>query len=192
MNYFLRAVALSILGIFSSTLLQAQHKHSEAFEEGIILADFHSSIGMYKNRNFVTQRMPLFLGVDYGVSSVFSAGIFGGWNQRTFKDPKFPAYDVNYYFYGGRFSAHMTEYLRENTVLKFNPRTVDIYATLWGGRQLAKQISFTGGGYLDSGTTSIIGGFVGVRMYSMYRIGVLVEIGAGPYGIINVGICGKF
>jgi hypothetical protein len=188
---------LRLFGVFAFILLYAapalaQHKHSEAFEEGIILADFHSSIGMYKNRNFVTQRMPVFLGVDYGVSSVFSAGIFGGWNQRTFKDPKYPAYDVNYYFYGGRFSAHMTEFLRKKTVLKFNPRTVDIYATLWGGRQLAKQITFAGSGYLDSGTTSIIGGFVGVRMYSMYRIGVMVEIGAGPYGIINVGICSKF
>jgi hypothetical protein len=168
-----------------------QRKHSEAFEKGIILADFHSSIGLYKNRNFVTQRMPIFIGVDYGVDRSFSAGAFAGWNQRTFKDAKYPSYDVNYYYYGGRFSAHLTEFLAERTMLKFNPRTVDIYTTLWAGRQIAKQVTFSGSGFLDSGAVTIYGFYAGVKMYSMYRIGVLVEFGLGPYGLFNVGICTK-
>ena len=188
----IRILASLILGVFIlAGNVSAQRKHSEAFEKGIVLIDLHSSIGLYKNRNFVTQRMPLFAGVDFGVNNDFSVGAFAGWNQRTFKDAKFPAYDVNYYYYGGRFSAHLTEFLARKTILKFNPRTVDIYATLWAGRQVAKQVTFSGSGFLDSGAVTIYGAFAGVRMYSMYRIGVLVEFGLGPYGLINVGICSK-
>jgi hypothetical protein len=188
----MRVFTFLLLGLlFLSGNATAQRKHTEAFEKGIVLIDAHSSIGLYKNRNFVTQRMPLFAGVDYGVDGSFSAGAFAGWNQRTFKDAKYPAYDVNYYYYGGRFTAHLTEFLAKKTILKFNPRTVDIYTTLWAGRQVAKQVTFSGSGFLDSGAVTIYGFYAGARMYSMYRIGVLVEFGLGPYGLFNVGICTK-
>lgn len=188
----MRILLSLIIGIFMlAESASAQRKHTEAFEKGIVLIDLHSSIGLYKNRNFVTQRMPLFAGVDYGVNNDFSGGVFAGWNQRTFKDAKYPAYDVNYYYYGGRFTAHLTEFLARKSVLKFNPRTVDIYGTIWAGKQVAKQVTFSGSAFLDSGNVTIYGAYAGVRMYSMYRIGVVVEFGLGPYGLFNVGICAK-
>jgi hypothetical protein len=177
--------------ILCAQLAQAQRKHSEAFEKGIVLIDLQTSLGLYKDRNFVTQRMPVFAGVNFGVDNSFSVGAFAGWNQRTYKDAKYPAYDVNYYYYGGRFTAHLTEFLSQRSILKFNPRTVDIYATLWAGRQNAKQVTFTGPSFLDSGSATIYGFYGGVRIYTMYRVGVLVEFGAGPYGLLNLGICTK-
>lgn len=169
----------------------AQKRHSEAYEKGIVLLDLHSSLGLYKDRSFVTQRIPVFIGGDYGADKNFSIGAFGGWSQRTFKDAGFPSYDVNYYYYGGRVSAHLTEFLAQKTILKFNPRTVDIYGTLWFGRQVARQITFSGSSFIDPGGVTIFGTYAGVRMYTMYRVGVLVEFGAGPFGIFNVGICAK-
>ncbi len=167
-------------------------RHAESFEKGIVLIDLSSSIGVYKNHDFVTQRIPLFLGVDYGVHNDIGLGIFGGWNQRSFKTAKSPAYDVNYYFYGGRLSMHLAPYLRHHTMLKFNPKMVDIYATLWAGRQVAKQVSFSGNSFIDSGGVSIIGGYIGARIYTMSWLGFMVELGAGPYGLVNFGLCSKF
>ena len=46
--------------------------------------------------------------------------------------------------------------------------------------------------YLDSGATNIFGGYVGAKIYTNYQVGFLVELGAGPYGIMNVGVCYKF
>lgn len=176
----------------SSFELLAQRKFFESYEKGIILLDLHSSLGLYRNRNFVTQRIPVFIGADYGLDKNISLGAFGGWSQRTFKDPNFPAYDVNYYYYGGRVSFHLTEFLREKTIIKFNPKYVDIYGTIWFGRQVARQLSFVGSTFIDPGGVSIYGTYAGVRVYTMYSVGVLVEFGAGPFGIFNVGICTKF
>ncbi|MEX1190150.1 MAG: hypothetical protein WED33_12895 [Bacteroidia bacterium] len=188
----MKIIFLFICTIFFVQLpLSAQKKHSEAYEKGIILLDLHSSIGLYKDRSFVTQRIPVFIGGDFGADKLFSIGVYGGWSQRTFKDAMFPAYDVNYYYFGGRISAHLTEFLGKKTILKFNSRTTDVYGTFWLGRQIARQLTFSGNPFIDNGGVTNFGAYAGVRMYTMYRVGILVEFGAGPFGIFNVGICAK-
>ncbi|MFM2285578.1 MAG: hypothetical protein RLZZ543_1075 [Bacteroidota bacterium] len=186
-------IIAGIVAFLTSTVsAQFQYKHAEAFEKGITLIDVQTSLGMYRDKNFVTQRPPVFIGVDYGISNDFSGGVFGGWNQRTYKDAFYPAYDVNYFYYGGRLSLHMTEFLRNKTPLKFNPHKVDIYGTVWAGRQVSRQTTFVGTGFLDSGTTTIVGAYLGAKVYTNYPIGFLVEAGMGPYGLLNIGVCGKF
>jgi hypothetical protein len=181
---------LLLVSAFPRPGISQRTSGESAFEKNIILVDLQTGIGWYKERNFLTTRAPLFLGADYGISEVLSLGVFGGWNQRTYKNPQYPQFDVNFYFYGGRCSIHATRWLNEHTILKFNPAKVDAYFSVWAGRQQTNRIFLSGGSLIK--TRSILGAVIGVRMYSMYNVGFLVEIGPGPYGLINLGICGKF
>jgi hypothetical protein len=36
-----------------------------------------------------------------------------------------------------------------------------------------------------------VGIYLGVRMYTKFRIGGLLELGKGPFGFMNFGICYK-
>jgi len=170
---------------------QAQRRTTDAFGKGLIQADLSTSIGLYRNRNFLSTRIPVFAGVDYAVSNDVSLGVFGGWNQRTFKDANYPPYDRNYYYYGLRVGVHLTDWLNDNTMIKFDPSNVDIYVKGYAGRQVAKTLSITPGGLLGAGTVNIFGGYMGARIYTMHPVGIMVEFGAGPYGIFNLGICVK-
>ena len=99
--------------VFSNTAIFAQNKHAEAFEEGIVLLDLKTSIGAFRNTNFVSQKTPVFLGADYAINNDFSAGVYGGWYQNTQQDSF--AVDVNYYYYGGRFGLHFSDFIRAKT-----------------------------------------------------------------------------
>lgn len=173
------------------TSINAQRRLTYAFEKNIILFDFSTSLGLYKERDFVSQRIPLFVAADVGVSDQLAFGIYGGWSQRTRKPANFPPYDINYYYYGARLSWHFTKWLSDNTPIKLDRRNVDVYATIWGGRNLARQIIFSGSS-IGNGNVGALGGYIGARIYTMYRIGVLVELGAGPFGVMNLGVCAKF
>ena len=193
MRNSLKPVVLFLFaGVFVfSTKSDAQRFHPTSYEKGIFLVNLNTSIGLYKNKDFVTSRIPVFIGGDYGLTNRLSLGIYGGWSQRTRKPINYPSYDINYFYYGAQFSIHLTEWLGDNTFLKFSPRTVDIYATLYGGRESSKTVGFSGVGIYGIGNITRIGGYLGVRMYSMYRIGILLEIGPTQYGLINLGICAK-
>ena len=174
---------------FSAFQTIAQRRVDLAYEKGLFLFDFHTSLGLYKSRDFVTQRIPVFIGADYGTDRVFSIGAFGGWSQRTLKDVGFPAYDVNYYYYGGRVSAHLTDFINKKTAIHLESTRTDIYVTAWLGRNLARQVTFSGNPFLDSGGATIYGAYLGARIYTMYRLGFMIEAGAGPFGVFNAGIC---
>jgi len=162
--------------------------HNSAFEKNIIMLDLHTSIGLYKDRNFLTTRAPIFIEADYGVGENIGMGIFAGWNQRTFKDAGQPQFDVNFYYYGAQFSLHATPWLAEHTILKFNQQKVDTYLKIWAGQQHSSVINFGNG---LSASKTILGGMIGARIYTMYNVGFMVEIGPGQYGLINVGLCGR-
>ena len=166
----------------------AQNKHAEAFEEGIVLIDLKTSTGAFRYTNFVSQKTPVFIGADYGINNDFSAGVYGGWYQNTQIDSF--AFDVNYYFYGGRFGLHFSDFIRAKTPLNINPQTVDIYATLWGGMNSSKEITLKAESS-SSKPVSEVGIYLGVRFYTKYRIGGLLELGKGPFGFMNFGICYK-
>ncbi len=192
MRNSLKPVVLFLFaGVFVfSTKSDAQRFHPTSYEKGIFLVNLNTSIGLYKNKDFVTSRIPVFIGGDYGLTNRLSLGIYGGWSQRTLKPSGSLAFDVNYFYYGAQFSIHLTEWLGDNTFLKFSPRTVDIYATLYGGKESSRQVGFSGL-YEGIGNITRFGGYLGVRMYTMYRIGILLEIGPTQYGLINLGICAK-
>lgn len=185
-NNLLLLFLLSCMGFSGFSQLKT---HDSAFEKGIILFDLHSSIGLYKDRNFLTTRMPLFIGADYGLSEKLSLGVFVGWNQRTFKKPFSPQFDVNFYYYCARFSVHTTEWLGEHTILKFNPQRIDTYVNVWAGQQHSSVINFNSNS--PTANKTILGVLIGARIYTMRNVGVLVEIGPGAYGLINIGLCGK-
>ncbi len=170
--------------------LKGQRAFDNAFQKGIILADLHSSLGVYRkaDKNFLSTRLPVFIGADYGLSELISGGVFGGWNQRDFKPAGQPINTVNFYYYGLRFQVHLTEFLGKYTLLKFDPSRVDIYSSLWVGRQSARSLVFTGSGFSNAGNVDLAGFVAGVRIYSLYRVAVIVEAGMGPYGVLNIGI----
>lgn len=187
----IKFLAFFFLIIANLPAIKAQRRHIYAFEKDIVLLDFTSSLGHYKERDFVSQRPPFFVGTDIAVSEQLGFGIYGGWSQRTRKPFGYPQYDINYYYYGARFSWHFTKWLSDNTPIKLDRRNVDTYATIWGGRNLAKTIGFNLGAPAGNGTVNQIGAFIGARIYTMYRVGVLVELGAGPFGVMNLGVCVK-
>jgi hypothetical protein len=185
-------VFLFLLLTMTVKTVSSQRRVDLAYEKGLFLVDLHTSLGLYKSRDFVTQRIPVFIGADYGADRVFSIGAFGGWSQRTLKDVGFPAYDVNYYYYGGRVSAHLTDFINKNTVINLENTRTDFYVTAWLGRNLARQVTFSGNPFLDSGGATIYGAYLGARIYTMYRLGFMIEAGAGPFGVFNAGICVRF
>jgi hypothetical protein len=176
--------------LISNTATFAQNKHAEAFEEGIVLIDLKTSIGAFRNTNFVTQKTPVFIGADYAINNDFSAGVYGGWYQNSQKGVDTNIIDVNYYYFGGRFGLHFSDFIREKTSLNINPQAVDVYATLWGGMNSSKEITLKAESS-SSKPVSDLGIYLGVRMYTKYRIGGVLELGKGPFGFMNFGICYK-
>lgn len=182
------------LVVFISTIeTNAQRKkYTQSFDEGMFVVDLHTSMGIYRSKQFLTSRLPVFGGLEYGVRSDVGIGAFFGWNQRQFKDPGAPAYDVNYYYFGGKVSFHLTRWLNKSFMLKFNPNAIDTYINAWAGRQIASQVTFSSTGIDNQGSVTLLGGLLGVKMYTNYKVGFMVEAGVGPYGLLNLGICGKF
>jgi len=37
-----------------------------------------------------------------------------------------------------------------------------------------------------------MGAIAGLKIYSKYNLGLMLEAGFGPYGLLNAGICYKF
>ena len=186
----LHLLALFCCLFISNTAIFAQNRHAEAFEEGIVLIDLKTSIGAFRNTNFVSQKTPVFLGADYAINNDFSAGVYGGWYQNSQKEVGANIVDANYYYYGGRFGLHFSDFIRAKTPINVNPQTVDVYATLWGGMNSRKDKTLIVG---SSGSKPVtdVGIYIGVRMYTKYRIGGLLELGKGPFGFMNFGICYK-
>ena len=167
-------------------------KFSQAFDKGMFTVDAHTSLGLYRSRQFLSSRMPVFVGADYGVRSDVGIGVLLGWNQRMFKDPGAPPYNVNYYYYGLRLGMHLTKFINQNTPFRLNPNHVDTYVSVFAARQVASQVTFSAGGLENTGSVTLVGGLIGARLYTMNYVGLLIELGAGPYGIVNAGICAKF
>ena len=188
-RFHLLSLLFSLFISFNSATF-AQNKHAEAFEEGIVLIDLKTCIGAFRNTNFVSQKMPVFIGADYGINNDFSAGVYGGWYQNSQKEVGTNIIDVNYYYYGGRFGLHFSDFIRAKTPINVNPQTVDVYATLWGGMNSRKDKTLIAGGSSFK-PVSDVGIYLGLRFYTKYRIGGLLELGKGPFGFMNIGICYK-
>lgn len=188
-----RLLLFALLFFFCADAAQAQRKKfTQAFDKGMFTVDAHTSLGLYRSRQFLSSRMPVFVGADYGVRSDVGVGVLVGWNQRMFKDPGAPPYNVNYYYYGIRLGMHLTRFINQNTPFRLNPNHVDTYISVFAARQVASQVTFSAGGIENSGSVNLIGGVVGARLYTMNYVGALIELGAGPYGLVNAGICAKF
>jgi hypothetical protein len=193
MKFSLRLTFLFVAITAISLQVSAQRKkYTLSFDEGMFVADLHTSMGLYRSKQFLTSRLPVFAGLEYGVRSDVGIGAFFGWNQRQFKDPGAPAYDVNYYYVGGKASLHLTRWLNKKFMVKFNPHAVDTYINIWAARQIASQVTFSSTGIDNQGSVNLLGGLLGVKMYTNYNVGFMVEAGVGPYGLLNLGICGKF
>ena len=188
-RFHLLTLLFSLFISFKSATF-AQNKHAEAFEEGIVLIDLKTSIGAFRYTDFVSQKTPVFIGADYGINNDFSAGVYGGCYQNAQKDVGSYAVDVNYYYYGGRFGFHFSDFIRAKTPLNINPQTVDVYATLWGGQNSRKEKTLIAGSSSFK-PVSDVGIYLGLRMYTKYRIGGMLELGKGPFGFMNFGICYK-
>ena len=188
-RFYLLSLLFSLFISFNSATF-AQNKHAEAFEEGIVLIDLKTSTGAFRNRDFVSQKTPVFIGADYAINNDFSAGVYGGWYQNSQKEVGTNITDVNYYYYGGRFGLHFSDFIRAKTPINVNPQTVDVYATLWGGMNSRKDKTLIAGSSSFK-PVSDVGIYLGVRMYTKYRIGGLLELGKGPFGFMNIGICYK-
>lgn len=160
-----------------------------AFEKKIVLLDFHTSLGSIRGREFASTRMPIFIGGDFGLTRDFSAGIFLGWNQRMYKDQGIPPYDINHYYYGLRLGWHFAQFLSDRTIFSFNTDKADLYAQIFAGQTTGRMAGFVSTPFSPTSTETIMGAYLGFRYFTMYRVGIMIEAGAGPLGVINLGIC---
>lgn len=192
MGTFWKLVLVALLLLSTAEAFAQRKKFTQAFDKGMFTVDAHTSLGLYRSRQFLSSRMPVFVGADYGVRSDVGIGVLLGWNQRMFKDPGSAPYNVNYYYYGLRLGMHLTKFINQNTPFRLNPNHVDTYVSVFAARQVASQVTFSAGGLENTGSVTLVGGLIGARLYTMNYVGLLIELGAGPYGIVNAGICAKF
>lgn len=184
-----RSVLLLLMAcIFPFQSIAQRNKDDLAFAKGIILMDIHTSLGLYRtdDRDFISARVPCFVGSDVGITDNVAVGLYGGWDEKDFKGVKTPIYSVQHYHYGLRLQWHFAKTLKRGLSADINLHKVDLYSSVWAGYQ-----KFSDPTTLMVSKKSRAGIMIGTRLYPLYKVAVLVEAGIGPYGVINLGISTK-
>lgn len=173
----------------------AQRKfYSQAFDKGMLVLDVHTSFLRIKSRDTeaFTESQPIFFNAEFGVRTDLGLGFLGGWSQRQVKVAGSTAVAINNYYYGLKLNMHLTRWINEQTKLRIDDRKYDLYLSIWAGRNTEEEIDPSLGAGNFGGSTTIYGGVAGLKIYSKYNVGFMVEAGMGAYGLMNAGICYKF
>jgi hypothetical protein len=173
----------------------AQRKSfTQSFDKGIVVLDAYTSLARLKSRSSdaLSYKMPVFLSAELGVRSDVGLGVLGGWSQRQVKNAGQTLTTLNNYYYGLKLNIHLIRWINDQAKLRISEHKTDVYVGLWVARNTEEQIELTNPGPVFSGTTTIMGAIAGLKIYSKYNLGGLLEIGFGPYGLLNAGICYKF
>jgi hypothetical protein len=175
--------------------LNAQRKSfTQSFDKGIVVLDAYTSLARLKSRNSdaLSYKMPFFLSAELGVRSDVGLGLLGGWSQRQIKNANATLTTLNNYYYGLKLNIHLIRWINDQAKLRISEHKTDAYVGLWAARNTEEQVELTNPGPVFSGTSTIMGAIAGLKIYSKYNLGLMLEAGFGPYGLINAGICYKF
>jgi hypothetical protein len=158
----------------------------------MVVLDLHSSFIRLKSSDAFSQKQPIFFNAELGVRSDVGIGVLGGWSQRQTKDSGKPAATINNYYYGLKLNMHLTRWIKNQMKLHLSDHKQDIYVSVWAGRNTEEVVDPTSTSIDFGGTTTIFGALAGIKIYSKYNVGFMLEAGFGAYGLLNAGICYKF
>jgi hypothetical protein len=189
-----KGIQLSLIFLFllAFDAYSQRKRYTQAFDQGMVVIDLHSSFIRLKSSDAFSQKQPIFFNAELGVRSDVGIGILGGWSQRQTKDSGKPAATINNYYYGLKLNMHLTRWIKNQMKLHLSDHKQDIYVSVWAGRNTEEVVDPTSTSIDFGGTTTIFGALAGIKIYSKYNVGFMLEAGFGAYGLLNAGICYKF
>lgn len=189
-----KGILLSLIFLFllAFDAYSQRKRYTQAFDQGIVVLDLHTSFIRLKSSDAFSQKQPIFFNAELGVRSDVGIGVLGGWSQRQTKDSGKPAATINNYYYGLKLNMHLTRWIKNQMKLHLSDHKQDIYASVWAGRNTEEVVDPTSTSIDFGGTTTIFGALAGIKIYSKYNVGFMLEAGLGAYGLLNAGICYKF
>jgi hypothetical protein len=193
-----KGIQLSIAFLFlfafiaNSQRNSQRKRYTQAFDQGMVVLDLHTSFVRLKSSDAFSQKQPIFFNAELGVRSDVGIGVLGGWSQRQTKESGKPAATINNYYYGLKLNMHLTRWIKNQMKLHLSDHKQDIYVSVWAGRNTEEEVNPLQGGGNFGGTTTIYGALAGVKIYSKYNVGLMLEAGFGAYGLLNAGVCYKF
>ena len=173
----------------------AQRKSfTQSFDKGIVVLDAYTSVARIESRSSesLSYKMPVFLSAELGVRSDVGLGVLGGYSQRQVKDANSTLTTLNNYYYGLKLNIHLIRWINDQAKLRISEHKTDVYVGLWAARNTEEQLDLNSPDKVFNGTTTIMGAIAGLKIYSKYNLGLMLEAGFGPYGLLNAGICYKF
>jgi hypothetical protein len=185
-------LSLILLFLLAFDAYSQRKRYTQAFDQGMVVLDLHSSFIRLKSSDAFSQKQPIFFNAELGVRSDVGIGVLGGWSQRQTKDSGKPAATINNYYYGLKLNMHLTRWIKNQMKLHLSDHKQDIYVSVWAGRNTEEVVDPTSTSIDFGGTTTIFGALAGIKIYSKYNVGFMLEAGFGAYGLLNAGICYKF
>jgi hypothetical protein len=184
--------SLIILSLFACKAYSQRKRYTQAFDQGMVVLDLHTSFIRLKSSDAFSQKQPIFFNAELGVRSDVGIGVLGGWSQRQTKEAGKQAATINNYYYGLKLNMHLTRWIKNQMKLHLSDHKQDIYVSVWAGRNTEEVVDPTSTNIDFGGTTTIFGALAGIKVYSKYNLGFVLEAGFGAYGLLNAGICYKF
>lgn len=204
-----RIIYLLIVSFVISGTLSGQNLESSQKENWII------GVGTTANANRFEQGSNSIyteLTVDYKFSKSFSAGVYLGYQNRSYLFPsaspsggRIYSYEQVFFPVGIRGIFYITSFVNENFMQgKMKPEKWDIYLTYWGGAVFNKVTEEFERSNLpedridysffkrDEDISYNMGILTGVTYYPVKKFGLFVEVGLGTMGNLNMGIKSRF
>ncbi|WPR77725.1 hypothetical protein [Algoriphagus sp. NG3] len=152
------------------------------------------------------------LTIDYKISSFFSAGVYLGYQNRSYLFPaatpsggRIYSYKQDFFPVGIRGTFYITSFINENFMQgKMKSEKWDIYLTYLGGAVFNKVTEEFERSNLpedridysffkrDEDISYNMGILTGVTYYPVKNFGLFVEFGLGTMGNLNMGIKSRF
>ncbi len=144
--------------------------------------------------------IPLSASVEYSINDQFALGGYLGYYGRSYKyDIGSSAYRDRWSItsFGVRGSYHATPLLNDLLDANMSEEKWDIYASVLLGYEVwSWSYGYEGfGGFDRSGVGSgrlDFGTIVGARYFFNPKFGAFAELGQGSYGLLTLGVTGKF
>ncbi|MFN5370638.1 MAG: hypothetical protein ACK5B6_04170, partial [Bacteroidia bacterium] len=74
--------SLIFLSLFVCKAHSQRKRYTQAFDQGMVVLDLHTSFIRLKSSDAFSQKQPIFFNAELGVRSDVGIGVLGGWSQR--------------------------------------------------------------------------------------------------------------
>lgn len=201
---YLLIVSFALNGTLSGQTLESSPQENWILGVGTTANSYRFEQG---NNSLYTE-----LTLDYKFSKSFSAGVYLGYQNRSYLFPaatpsggRIYSYEQDFFPVGIRGTFYITSFVNENFMQgKMKPEKWDIYLTYWGGAVFNKVTEEFERSNLpedridysffkrDEDISYNIGILTGVTYYPVQNFGLFIEFGLGTMGNLNLGIKSRF